>query len=315
MAYQASSGHHSLANTPLARIGYHSKIVANGYEKDFLQLIVSDEIDSAVARCNQVVQIQRQARAGPWRRYETNQQLVADQIAPEAFCFTLCNNAYKSIKFDKLDIARACDRWNDFETGFLEDSWQELARAWREYVLDAMVLEASRRNKGVAAGRNCNINLGGPGVPRAISGATLAAELVHLKQALVESRRWIPGEMFLILPPALMTALVNSPYANAMNMGNCVDCSLLKSGEMPGQVMGFTVIETNEASMVTDPITAQPVYNVIAGHKGAFAFVGDIIEGEIAPVSDSFGLQYKMLATWGGKAIMPDALAVGYWSI
>lgn len=316
MYNKSASGYGGLENTPLARIGYHDKIIANGYEDDFLGLIVNDRIvDGRVMTCNQVVQFQRQARVGPWKPYEKNQELVADQVSPESFCMRLCESAYKDIKFDNLDIAQACERWNSFESGFLDDAYQELSGAWRQYALTGMHLEASPHNKGVQAGRACDINLGTINNPIAITPANFARELAKLKRALMEAHRWVEGRMFIVIPPVIQELLVETPYANAMNLGSCADCSILVTGQLPGKIMGFDVFVTNDVPSAVDPGTGDVAYYIIAGDKEAFAFVGDIIEGRLMHPTNYFGVRYQMLAVWGGKAITPDALAVAYWAI
>lgn len=315
MHQKSASGYGGLENTPLARIGYYSKIIANGYEKDFLPMIVNDSITDDVVMCNQIVQFQRQPRAGAWRKYEKNQVLIPDQISPEGFCMRLCESAYKAIKFDKMDIKFACDRWSEFEAGFLDDAWQELATEWRSYALNGMILEASGRNKGSAAGRSCNINLGTINAPRLITGASFGREVAKIKRALEEQHRWVDGQMFLIVPPAIRELLVESPYANALQMGSCVDCSMLVTGQIPGQILGFDVFSTNDTPAVIDAATGTEAYYIIAGRKDAFAFVGDIIEGRLVEPDEYFGVVYQMQAVWGSKAILPDALAVGYWTI
>lgn len=311
----SSSGFQGLENSPLARVGYYNKIIARGWEMDFLPQITNTEIDERVTRCNQIVQFTKQPNTGPWRKYEKNQELVPDQVSPEAFCMRICNAAYKDLKFDELDIRNICDRWNDFEASFLDDVYQTLAASWRSYVLTAMVLEASAQNKGATAGRRRNVNLGTPGAPIVINGANIARNVARLKRVLQEQFRWQDGEMVLIIPSAIAEQFVDSPYANALQLGSCMDCSLLVTGQIPGMIGGFNVYQTESLQSVTDETTGSEAFYVIAAHRQAFAFVGDILNGELVRPSRYFGIEYQMLAVWGGKAILPEAIAVGYWSV
>lgn len=312
---QSASGFQGLENSPLARIGYYNKIIALGWEKDFLSEIVNSEIDGRILECNQVVQFVKQPTVGPWRNYEKNQELVPDQVSPDGFCMRICNAKYKDIKFDKLDIRRICDRWDSFEDSFLDSAYQTLAQEWRNFVLCGMALEADAQNKGVSAGCRHNVNLGAPNAPRVINGQNLGSEIAKLKRVLKERHRWEDGKMLLIMPSAIEEQLVNSPYASALQMGNCVDCSLLITGKMPGMLLGFQPYVTESLCCAMDPTTGTEAYYVIAVHRDAFAFAGDIIEGELVRPSRYFGIEYQMLAVWGAKAILPDAISVGYWTI
>jgi hypothetical protein len=315
MTIATASGFGGLENTPLARIGYYNKIIARGWEKDFLPLITNTEIDERITQCNQVVQFTRQPLAGPWRPYEKNQELVPEQVTPEGFCMRICNAAYKDLKFDKLDIARICERFAPFEESLLDSAYQGLAEEWRCYVLNGMVLETSAKNKGNHAGKSCNIDLGTINAPRVITGVSFGREVAKLKRTLQEARRWEDGKMVMILPPAIQELLVESPYANALQMGSCVDCSLLVTGQLPGKIVGFDVFVTNAVPAVIDATTQTEAYYIIAAHRDAFAFAGDLIEGELVRPSRYFGIEYQMLAVWGSKAILPDAMAVGYWTV
>lgn len=310
----SASGFQGLENTPLARIGYFNKIIAKGWEMDFLPQITNTEIDERITACNQIVQFTLQPDVGPWRQYEKNQEMVPDLVSPEGFCMKICNAKYKDLKFDKLDIRRICDRWDDFEASFLDSTYQTLAAEWRHYVLTAMSLEADAMNKGANAGRRRNINLGAPGAPIVINGENIARNVARFKRVLQERFRWVDGEMVMVIPSAIGEIFVDSPYANALQMGSCMDCSLLVTGQIPGMIGGFHVYQTESLNTVTDSTGAEAYY-VIALHRQAFAFAGDLLEGELVRPSRYFGIEYQMLAVWGAKAILPDAIAVGYWTV
>ena len=311
----SASGFQGLENTLLARVGYHNKIIAQGWETDFLPAVTNTEIDGRIMRCNQIVQFQKQPSVGPWRRYEKNQELVPDLVSPEGFCMTIENAKYKALKFDKLDIKRICNRWDAFEAAFLDSMYQTLAAEWREYVLCGMALEAHKDNKGANAGPWRNYNLGTVGAPRMITGSNFGREVAKMKTILQKRNRWVDGEMVLILPNGIGEILVDSPYARAFDMGSCMDCSILLTGEIPGTVFGAQTFTTNSICSTVDPVTGGEAYYVILAHRDAFAFAGDIIDGELVRPPRYFGIEYQTLALWGGKAILPDAIAVGYWQL
>lgn len=311
--FRSASGYSNIEATPLAQIGYYDTIIARAWERDFLPEITNTEIDERLTACNQVVQFLRQPKVGKWRTYDKNQELIPNQLTPDGFSLTICNAAYQDIKVDKLDIKQACERWDSWEESFLESTYRSLTELWRGWVLSSMVLEAAPENKGSNAGIRGDVDLGQPGKPLVVTPENVQRALARLARILRDQQRWEEGQMFVVIPTALKEVLSMSPYARADWMGDCVSCSMNIDGLMPKLLWGFTVVESTYAPSVTDS-TGVTAYYIIAGHRQAFAFCADIIEGRLVEPSRSFGVEYQMLALWGGKAIYDDALAVGYWT-
>jgi len=282
-------------------------------EKSSLPLIVNMNIAQPLMQCYQLIEFIRAPVVGPWRKYELNQTLIPDHLCISGFQMRVCNQGYKALKFDNADIRNACERWDSFEASFLDSAQSSLEHTWQCYVLNAMVLEAHRCNKNNNAGLHGDIDLGAPGAPRVITGDNIAVELAKLQRVLVEQNMWQDGKMFIRVPPAIREALVSSPYANALQMGSCVDCSILVTGELPGTIAGFNVYVTNDLPTVI--INGKPAYYIIAGMADAFAFAGDIVESRIVQPTTSFSVEYQMQALWGGKAIYPEGLAIGLWTL
>lgn len=310
----SASGYGSIFDTPLARKGYHEKIIARGWEADIIGEIVNTRIVERAFDCKQVVEFLLEPTVGPWRDYEDNQLLKDDQVSMTSIQMRLCKQAYKSIKFDNKMISDMCEYWDEFENSFLDGAYKQLSGEWHRFVLTGMVLEAAAENKGVNAGRFRNINLGMVGKPIRITPENIATEIQKLRQVLMHTSRWVDGEMFLLVPPEFDTPLVNSPYANVADYACCKDVSILLSGEKPGQLMGFRPITTMRVPGGFDTGVNKQAFYVLAFWKEAYAFYGDITEGRIIQDKDYFGTHYQMKALWGGKAIYADAIAVGYWT-
>lgn len=313
---QSASGYGGLDNTPLARIGYSDVILEYIYERDFLAEITNQNIvGDQITQCNQVIQIMREPLVGPWRPYQKNQEMIPNQVSIDATCFSIDNAAYTAIKFDKQDIRDACERWPSFEAGFLRNTYQRWVELQRRWVFSEMIFQTAERNKGANAGTYKNLNLGAPGAPLTATPTNLPDVLYDLQRVLRETLRWIPGEMFIVLPSAWTGILARSNYANNAWTGDCVPCSFGIEGMWSNRIMGFNVIETEHLPTVQDPVTGDLTYTVIAGHRNAFAYAADIAESRIVELEKVFGIEYQMLALWGGKMLYPDAMAVGYWTL
>ena len=313
MSFPVASGYASLQDSPLARPAYADNIIMKAYESDFLPLITNTSVLERLTSCYTTIQFMEEPDVGPWRKGELNGEIIPDNVTPGGFSVEICNMAYKAIKFDQQDVAFACNQWGAFEESFLNSVWQGLAEMWRKFTLTAMILEADSCNKGTHAGVYGNINLGTLGAARNVTGAKFARRMADLKTVLLQRNRWVDGKMFIVLPTEMTGVIIDTPYANALEMGNCVDCSLLVDGQLPGMIMGFNVITTNMAP--TNMQGGDVNYYIIAGHVDAFAFAGDIVQSRLTEPSRYFAIEYQMQAVWGGKAIYPDALAIGYWKL
>lgn len=313
MRMPSSSGYGGLEATPLARPGYYNEIITRVYERDFLSEITNSEIDERITRCHQKVQIMKSPTVGPWRSYQKNQEMVPNQISADALCLDICNAAYNAIKIDKTDIYFACERWVPWEEKFLDEVYESYVAMQREWVLTAMIMEASPQNRGSAAGRFGTIDLGSRGNPVVVDKENIPLRMAQLQQVLMEQLRWKDGEMFIVMPIAFRPVLSMSNFANAAWTGNCKPCSYGIDGLWNVPLGGFNVIETTHAPYVVEP-DGRVCFYVIAGHRSAFAYASDIIEGRIVESERTFGLEYQMLAVWGGKMLYPEAIAVAYWT-
>lgn len=312
--FSSASGWGDITQTPLARKGYHSMVIARGWEKDIIGEIVNTRVVSQAFDCNQVVEFLLQPDVGPWRKYEDNQVIKADQVSLTSVQMTLCYKAYKAIKIDNQMRRDMCSFWSKFEASFLDSCYQGLSGEWHAFVFSSMVIEASRFNKGANAGRLRNINLGTVGHPVRVTPDNVASEIQKLRQVLSHKQRWHDNEMFLIVPPEFDMVLMNSRYADVADLSCCADPSILLTGEKPKQLVGFRTISSTRVPGGEDPSIGKHAFYILAFWKEAYAFYGDITEGRIIEDKDYFASQYQMAAIWGGKAIYADAIAVGYWT-
>lgn len=308
----AASGYDSLMNTPLGKgVVYAGTIVDRNIEADMLRYVTNTTALDELTRCGQVIQFDRPARVGPWRPYEKNQNMIPDQPTSGSFCISICKAAYKSIKIDKLDIHRACENWDAYETSFLNDVWVNLSDLWHLEMLAGMQTQGSARNLGKKAGRYGNIDLGDAGNPLHLTATNLITFFSRLRTVLDQAGRWYDGEMFIIAPPSMTTLMLETFFAKQI----CCDPmdSVLFRGLKAKDILGFTLVESSRLRPVPDPATGRLVYPVIAGWKDAYAFTGDIIDAEIRhSEGNSWGVNYNMLAVYGGGAIYPEGLAKAF---
>jgi hypothetical protein len=309
---QSASGYGGLDATPLARPGYFNEIIAHIYERDFLPEITNSDINEEIVKCHQTVQIMKAPEVGPWRALQKNQEMVPNQISAEAVELNICNAAYQDIKIDQLDIEFACDRWDAWEEKFLDEVYESYVKMQRDWVLSALILEADPTNKGAHAGKYGDIDLGSRGNPISVNKDNIALHFANLQRVLMERLRWVENDMYLVLPVAMRTVLIQSNFANAMWVGNNKKTFAI-DGLWNEQISGFNIIESVNVPYVKEA-DGRICYYIIAGHKQAFAYASSIIDGRIVMPERTWSAEYQMLAVWGGKMLYPDAVAVGYWT-
>jgi len=310
---QHSSGYGGYDNTPLARPGYYNEIMNVVYERDFLPEITNNQINERITACTQMVQILKAPEVPDWRSYSVNQEMVPSQITANSICLYIDQAAYQSIKVDQLTIQWACDRWAPWEAKFLEATYEKYVSMQREWVLTAMLLEADPRNKGNRAGQHTDINLGARGNPVVINKDNLMLQFALLQMVLREHLTWKQNEMFIVVPLHLRPVLIQSRLADASFAGNCVSCSPAIDGMWPHQIAGFNLIESIHVPSAIES-DGRLCFYVIAGSKEAFAYAADIIQGRLVENPNTFGIEYQMLAVWGGKMLYPEKVVVAYWT-
>ena len=309
--FPSSSGYAGIEATPPARIGYSDFILSRVYEEDWLPRITSSELLEPVTKCNQVIQIMRAPEVGPMRTYQKNQQLVPNTVGTDARCLTICNLGYQDIKFDTTDVKQACENWAPFEEKLLESMYQSYVDSQRRYVLSRMMAQVSPLTSLGTAGRNHAADLGYPGHPLRVTPENLPVVLAKLQRVLIEQKRWVEGEMFIIVPPILRTYLAMSNYSNSEWSCNCGG---IISGMWDHELFGFQPIESIHVPVRMDESGSLSFY-IIAGHKEATAYASNILESRlITNDPDYFGVRYQYLVAWGAEVIYPDALAMGYWT-
>lgn len=312
---QSASGYAGWETLPINQPLYHNEILTLVDERDFLPEITNADVDERVLYCGQTLQILTAPIMPDWRPMQKNQEIIPNQVHFDSKCLNVCNLAYTAIKISMEDIRYACGNYPQYEEKFLEGSFTSYTKMQRDWVLTSMILEAGRQNSGTHAGKYGIVDLGAKGSPVVVNKENMPLRLAELALVLQDQDNvaWKDDEMFLVVPYMMRLVLAMSNFSNAAWTGSCKPCSFAVDGSWANQLMGFNVIETTHLPMVREPDGSIGFY-VIAGHPSAFVYVNDIIESRIVQNPRYFGVEYQMLATWGGKMIYPHAVAVAYWT-
>lgn len=309
----AASGWRSLEESPLGRRKY-ARTIAYDYHCDgIFSLFTNGMYNKEIDYCAQEIQFVRNFEL-EFQPFEKNQTNTPQDAKPDAFCFRICDAAYVCVKVDELDERLLCERWSMWKEMFDVAVTRGWDRLLSNDIMKRLPFYASARNKGCAAGTSGAVNLGCPGAPVLVTPANVIGEIAKIQQVLAEACAWQKGKMILVVPPALLPILMSSPLANALQMGRCVDCSPLMSGEWYRNMMGWDFVISNYACQGTDATAGKSVFYVIALNKDALLFAQNLIITRIRQ-GDGWYKLLEVLGIWGHRPVHPDGFAVGYWTV
>lgn len=167
-----------------------------------------------------------------------------------------------------------------------------------------------QHNRGNAAGRDGNIELGTPAQPKVLDGDTIVnyiARAATVLQATPDGSEWNSGNMFILMPIISQVAWHNSKFADL-----CCDRreSLLTGGTLPN-VAGFDIIfyDANVGQKANGNVT----YPILFGDKDAVAFHQDLVKRDVNVYSErSFGRYTRGLMVYGVGLIWPKKVGLGF---
>lgn len=314
MSINSASGWNSLEDSPLSRRKYARTIAYNYHCDGIFSLFANSEYNKEIDYCSQEVQFVRNFEL-EFLPYEKNETGTTQTATPDAFCFRICDAAYIRVKVDELDERFLCERWSQWKEMFDVAVTRAWDRLLTNDVIKRLPFYAAASNKGATAGaKSGNVNLGTPGSPVLVNASNITVEIAKLGQVLTESCAWQKGKMVLIYPPALNPVLMDSKLANALQMGRCVDCSPIMSGEWYTNMMGWEFVQTNYACQGFDATANRNVFYVIGFNKDALLFAQNLIISRTRQ-GDGFYKLIEILGVWGHKPVHPDGFAIGYWAI
>lgn len=237
------------------------------------------------------------------RDYDKNGKIVHDTIDGEPVTMTIDYAKTFSIKMNHID-ERQIQNFDKWKAAFLKSAGYELTRAIDPQLLTEMWTNVAAYNQGATAGLvSKNINLGVTGTPVAITPTNVALVLAQVWQVLDEALAPRDGR-FIVLPSAALTVLKASELRLAYATG--LNSTPMINGKLPGEVAGFTVLESQNVPSVMDG--SSRAYHIVAGVKMATAFAAQIEDSRVVTDKDDWANYYQGLSVYGFKVLYPDAL-------
>lgn len=212
----------------------------------------------------------------------------------------------------------------------LVDEFSRAASESMRVAVDSNMLYATfnttaAANKGAGAGvKSAGYDLGTDAAPVVLTAANVVQKVLELAAVLDEQN--VPEEgRWLVIDPAMRVLLFQSDLAKVFVTGD--DASPVRNGKV-GMIDRFTVYVSNllprgaagsaqpwisgdgSENTVTTVGTVAKRKAIIAGHKAALTFAGQMTKVESLRNQDAFGDLVRGLNVYGGKTVMPVAQAL-----
>lgn len=240
--------------------------------------------------------------------YQKNQTLVPQELETEWRWISVDRAKYFNVKIDDIDKKQICD-WDRLASQFCANASKRMFTQLDPEILMKIAQQASKRNKGTAAGRDGNISLGQYGAPLAVTPANIIEVLTNMRIVMEEQCRWEEGKMAVILPTSAQKAFFNSQLGSAEYTG---ENSPVLNGRLRKGYMGWNVIFSPHAPRVWDAVQNRYAYYVVFGHEDATGMVQQIDKCDVMKIERSFGQYYRGLWVFGHNTLIPEAVGVLY---
>ena len=201
--------------------------------------------------------------------YQRNQRLDIDNIDLDKGQLRIGHAYYFNMKIDSLD-------WNKREVqNFLSKLQNNATKSLMEK-MDPLAINTAMSsipafNRGGAAGRNGNVNLGTKAAPAQWTPTTIITEMIRAASVMKngpDGSMWEPGNMFMLLPSDAEATLMQTELG-ALCCANTNRESMVLGGKLPN-LAGFDIIFYDAPMEEID--NNKNTYPVLFGHKDGVAF-------------------------------------------
>lgn len=299
MPVPPAAGHPQLSGGVIPSSVRAGKILMNFYLATVLGAICNTDYEGDIKSMGDKVEIVGEPDIIV-KDYEKGMKLEYDALNPPVQYLEIDQAKYWAHTIDCIDKFQS-------DHDYL-NNWSVVAGKLIKIEIDATVLagvysQAKVGNFGATAGaKSGNINLGATGAPRSLTSATILKFIAQMGQCLTEQD--VPDEDRCLVIPAWATTLIKtSEFKDASVSGD--NTSSLRNGRL-GIIDGFTIYQSNNIASVQDG--ANLAFEVIACHKSAISFAGQIDKQETLVAQDTFGDLARGLMVFGYKVVKPEGL-------
>ena len=247
------------------------------------------------------------------RKHVKDGTIKHDTLSAETHTMVIDKALEWSVKMAQVD-ERMMGMWPVFKDAMLRAASDAMAQAQDRELLQSIYVDADPHNMGATAGiQTACYNLGEIGAPVEIEdGEDLVKLLSRIHGVLNEQCAPTEGR-YTVLPTVAETFMLQSEFLARVGANGGFRPDQVYNGQMAQRVMNFTVYISHNLAMVTDPMTNQQCYYIVAGLPMATAWASVLDNTRVIDTDkDSWDSYYQGLLAYGFDVLYPKALATAY---
>lgn len=274
---------------------FSGKLLEKFYNNSIYQDICQTDYEGEIKSSGDEVIIRTVPTLSVWQ-YTKGVELNSEMPESPNVSLKIDRGFYTNFMLHNIDRVQSdlnlMDDWGN-------DASEQLKLEVNKDVLQTVYANAAADNAGATAGaKSGDINLGTFGAPLSLTKGNVIDFIVDCGTVLDEQNRPESGR-YLVLPPKLCGLIKKSELKDASVTGD--GKSTLRTGRL-GDIDNFTLYRNNDLSVTSGK------YDLIAGHKSAITFAGQITESDKVKAEKHFGEYARMLFVYGFEVVQPESL-------
>lgn len=290
---------------------YSNIIIANTYKDSIVPAVTTGDFLEGLQKCGSSVGFKIEQKIKVFD-YQENQTL--DSQAPEICWRWLDINKakYFNVKIDEVTESTTCN-FREMASGFCESAGKSLKEKLDPEILLEMAAAAHPANRGNNAGCTKDIRMGTPTDPVEITPLNFVQKLVEAQLLFTDSANgsyWEAGKMRVVLPNIAKTVIL---HRDSGLSGIGAVCCNNDVNDISNTIAEWSLLFSNNIPRIrlTD---GRFGYFVIFAHEDATGFVQQIEKCEVKDSEKSFGKYYRGLWVYGNGTLIPEGVAVGFFT-
>lgn len=240
------------------------------------------------------------------RNIEANEKLPSSTTSQDVYELEIGSSAFLLIKIDQA-IART-ETIASYLAQLMAGAERNRVKLMLRYAAELMSAGVAASNRGANAGHYGSYNLGTVSAPLAWAPDQVFTIASIIKVILQESKSWVDGEMFSIIPLEATTSV-------EMLISNSISATTAKDEKfhpyMPKNLYGFNFIVDMERTLYRSMKDRKPVYEILFGNRNATLLYCSSLVMEVGTNTDLTVLHdyVRFLISFGGAVIKSTGLA------
>jgi hypothetical protein len=290
---------------------YSNMMIGNTYKDSVFPLITTGNFLEGLKKCGSSIGFRVEEKIVV-NDYQENQTL--DSQAPEmSMRWISINKAkYFNVKIDTLTLDTVCNV-AELTNGFCESAGKSLKEKLDPEILLDMAGSSAIFNRGKNAGCENDIDMGDFSDPFEINPINFTQKLHQVGLLFTNSAKggnyWEKGKMKAVLPNIARSVL----HHRDSGIASYNPQTAVQEDGSERDISGWDLVYNNNVPKVNIP-SVGTAYYIIFCHSDATGFVQQLHRCEVKDSEKSFGMYYRGMWVYGNGTLIPEGVAVGFFT-